>query len=1754
MCSVTPRWLLSFPVPSWIVSIPRVQISPITGPLRGGTTIHVQGTNLRNVSTLRCQLGNASVPARYHNESSIECASLPSSSAAADSAPLFTLKQADADRTNGECYNDLGGGDYRGYVSTTHQGLQCQNWLSQNPHSHTFTPVTHPAAGLGDHSFCRQPSHQQRMARPWCFTTDGNTRWSYCDVGRPAQVCQRRVLLHGSASFQAGALWLTKSEGESGHADILISQLLPPDRAGSAVTGLWLELDILTGAADVQERASAGQALRSLGSRQGTTFSLHYGAAIRNGGMDIGLRFRITTRGFVGQVLRPYADIIVNGAQVLHVELGARLADSFTPMMLRLTADHELTIVYADIAVVSELRLAGLQPASDWHLRLSASNGPSAAVVHAVDNVRVMDPVDQRPIGTDNVLLQAPLAISLNSNDFTVDPIIFFYTVHPVLSGCSPTTGPLAGGTRIWLQGAGLERGVDSRCRFGDREVPGSLGHGGGMVCVSPEAALPGAVPLQVTMNGQNYGSDILTFTGYATPYVSQLSLAVGPIGGGTVITLHGDNLAGGNNCRCRFGGLAHSVLGTVLDARSIMCSAPAHSAMTVFVEVSLNGQQYTHYSVPYTYAEPAIAQLSPSSGPSAGSTLIFVHGEHLINYTTHLACQFGTSEVPATVLVAGSLVLCTAPPALTAEAESTLTVDSGEDALAPSGTAMAPYSLRGSALALPDGTVRLTSNDYHLIGSLVVDNVGTASRVAHSFSASFDIYTGDGTGGEGSSFCYGHLPEQVAVGAKGIASGLCVRFRTRDASNQASGAVEVTYDGALLQTIRLKDSRSAISLRQAGWATVGIAYDAFKLQISYNGEPIFDAVQVHGWHPRDTWQFVLGASTGAWHDSHRVDNLRVRVGALVARTSVPVHIASNGARLSTSGRAFEYFPAPVVSLTTPEAGPIRGGTLILVSGAGLFDAGSLLRCRFNQTVVAASFVSHFVPAGRSTVIGDGILCRSPARAHPGIDQVSVSLNGQDFHSETAGFFQAYATPQVISLVPSSGPSEGGTHVQLHGEGLLGGRNGTRFCQFGQVGVLPLYVRTASSAVLITPRLPRGLLDPYRSGGNVSVEVSLNELNDVTSDLINFTFYAPISVSKISPPTGPVQGGSLLSVSGVFSERNAAYSCSFDNRLVPATRHASDMLLCTTVPLPPGTHAVEVTPDGDHYSADGVLFAAYQLPLVLRVSPASGPIAGGTLVTFAGHGFDAGTLRFCAFNVSLLTPATLSDDSHLLCLTPPSQPGAHAIAASLNGQQYVHSGVHFVYDADPRVSAMSPTIGPSQGNTLVVLSGNNLGGGTNALCRFGDALPVPMVPLLNSQNATCTTPPMMRAAHAGLAITLNGLRYFDTSFHFTYQPKTFIHSISPSSGPLLGQTLIRIRGGNFSSGTDLRCRFGLPHRRYPFFDVMNGDAATFDEETHELFCRTPSHGSTPPMLALEVTLNGQQFSTTSTVVDIYDQPRVSSVTPSSGPTDGGTLLHISGTFGGGVHLQCRFADLSYGRVHATVAPASLGMAPGLLLCATPAIPAPTFVTVDTALNAQQFTNDTVGFTFVEPLRISTVHPATAPVQGGAVIKVLGSGFFSTGLLCRFASTNFEATAPAAFVANDTVSCTAPATNGTSLRSTLSNVATPHVLFGDARLLHSHPTGAGAALTTSAHHSAGSWLWDVHDDFQLTVRSFELSFNVTVVVGALQAVGDGWSFSYGDFPRGLVSERGAGMGIRIQLHLRTQEITVKYHGRVLWRQV
>ena len=197
------------------------------------------------------------------------------------------------------------------------------------------------------------------------------------------------------------------------------------------------------------------------------------------------------------------------------------------------------------------------------------------------------------------------LEVTTNGRDFTASGVQFEH-VSVLVSDVSPWSGPQLGGTLVTLVGGGLGD-VELSCRFGDgAAVEASLHGAEALRCVSPVAALTGWSSVELVSHGETLRSGG-SFFYHARMWVSAVAPLLGPVEGGTRLTLLGAHFREAATLRCRFEESSSVVVARYVDSSQLECATPAQSGGGArAVEVSMNAQQFSSGGAAFTYVASA--------------------------------------------------------------------------------------------------------------------------------------------------------------------------------------------------------------------------------------------------------------------------------------------------------------------------------------------------------------------------------------------------------------------------------------------------------------------------------------------------------------------------------------------------------------------------------------------------------------------------------------------------------------------------------------------------------------------------------------------------------------------------------------------------------------------------------------------------------------------------------------------------------------------------------------------------------------------------------------------------------------------------------------------------------------------------------------------------------------------------------------------------------------------------------------------
>lgn len=193
------------------------------------------------------------------------------------------------------------------------------------------------------------------------------------------------------------------------------------------------------------------------------------------------------------------------------------------------------------------------------------------------------------------------------------------------------------------------------------------------------------------------------------------------------------------------------------------------------------------------------------------------------------------------------------------------------------------------------------------------------------------------------------------------------------------------------------------------------------------------------------------------------------------------------------------------------------------------------------------------------------------------------------------------------------------------------------------------------------------------------------------------------------------------------------------------------------------------------------------------------------------------------------------------------------------------------------ISAVNPNSGADSGDYLATISGSNFQSGATVV--FGSAASQSVTVVSSSElqaKVPSGSPGMVDVAVSNpdgqKAVLHNAFAY--------HGPAPTISNLSPTSGPTTGGTVITVNGSHFSSGASV------------LFGSLPATSVTV-ANANQLQATTPAHSSG----SVDVTVtnsDGQSGTLASGFQYNSSAPSISGISPTSGPTTGGTTVSITG--------------------------------------------------------------------------------------------------------------------------------------------------------------------------------------------------------------------------------------------------------------------
>lgn len=366
-------------------------------------------------------------------------------------------------------------------------------------------------------------------------------------------------------------------------------------------------------------------------------------------------------------------------------------------------------------------------------------------------------------------------------------------------------------------------------------------------------------------------------------------------------------------------------------------------------------------------------------------------------------------------------------------------------------------------------------------------------------------------------------------------------------------------------------------------------------------------------------------------------------------------------------------------------------------------------------------------------------------------------------------------------------------------------------------------------------------------------------------------------------------------------------------------------------------------------------------PAITTVSPASGSVSGGTVVTISGTNFTSGdTVRFGGTTAAVSSVSATS----IVATAPAGVAGAVAVSVTNPDGQVANKASAFTFVANPpAITGFSPSSAMTTGGTLVTLTGAHFTSG--AVVRFGTT---PATVQSVSASSIVVVSPVLVAGAVPVSVTLSDGQSATADGTFTVlAPTPMVEAVSPASSSTLGGTTVTISGQQFLAGASV------------LFGSQPAAVTAVTATTLTVIAPPQAAG----LVGVSVINPGGSLGTKPNAFTyIASAPALSGVSPASGPTVGGNTVVVSGEgFGPGTAVV-------FGGVAApvvTVSPTALSvLAPAGLAGVAAVIVQNSDGQTATMTGAYTYEASAPG--------LSGLSPATGPEAGGSVVTLSGAHF------------------------------------------------------------------------------------------------------------------------------------------------------------------
>ncbi|MGM0556448.1 MAG: IPT/TIG domain-containing protein [Myxococcota bacterium] len=397
---------------------------------------------------------------------------------------------------------------------------------------------------------------------------------------------------------------------------------------------------------------------------------------------------------------------------------------------------------------------------------------------------------------------------------------------------------------------------------------------------------------------------------------------------------------------------------------------------------------------------------------------------------------------------------------------------------------------------------------------------------------------------------------------------------------------------------------------------------------------------------------------------------------------------------------------------------------------------------------------------------------------------------------------------EIQTIIPGSGPVEGGNLVRIRGQALDED--------------VTIYLGSREMDVDLSSGQLVGYAPPAGGPGTVTVK-AISSSGEVSTIPDGYRYVEGLKIESVTPNRIPTEGGVQVDIRGSGFTEDAAVSFSGTPAL-RVTPVDENLVRALAPPRRRGYADVRVTTRQDSTVLErGVEY--YESLDITSIRPGTSPVSGGVEVEIQGTGFRSQmTFEFGGEPASV--SAVDSRNGTATVRTPAHPVGLVDVTASTATDTAIASDAFYYRDSDdPQLVAVEPEFGSAAGGEGVVLVGYGFDL-ANLRVTFGgsDATIIEKESGYALVETPAGTPGLVDVAMHDGNTELDRL-----ADAFEYREGIWIDAVEPSEGPVAGGTAVKVEGTGLSNAT--RVEFG-------------GVPADFSVVSDtELKVTTPAHGA-----------------------------------------------------------------------------------------------------------------------------------------------------------------------------------------------------------------------------------------------------------------------------------------------------------------------